>query len=405
MSTTETSGRIEEAVEACRNDLVDLTIDFCRIAAENPPGRGLVESQQWIGETLSSYGIEFEIHDTSRADTDHRTVIGSIGDDGPSVYLHGHYDVVPAFTPTQFEPEVRDGSIHGRGTSDMKGGLIAMLIAAVIHRDLDGAGQLKLMYVPDEESGGADGAERLTALGLIDPTDCVGAIVAEPSYPDIWYAARGAFTVEVAVHGRPAHVGLHYNGINALEQAHGVIGELMKLREAIASRKTTYRIEPEAARSSIMLIGGTSTGGTNFNIVPDRFTFTIDRRPNPDEDYEQAKREVLDKINELGEHYDISFDILQDVHPADSAIDDPFVQSFQETIARVSGRHAELTMCPGCLETRIYSRIGIPSVAYGPGPMAEMHEPSERLPIANLTEATRVVAEILGTQLGYTASA
>ncbi|MGH9213435.1 MAG: hypothetical protein ACRD2C_22595, partial [Acidimicrobiales bacterium] len=42
--------------------------------------------------------------------------------------------------------------------------------------------------------------------------------------------------------------------------------------------------EPEAARASIMLIGGVTEGGTNFNIVPDTFRFTIDRRPNPDED-------------------------------------------------------------------------------------------------------------------------
>ena len=61
-------------------------------------------------------------------------------------------------------------------------------------------------------------------------------------------------------------------------------------------------------------------------------------------------------------------------------------------------------MCPGCLETRIYSEHGIPAVAYGPGPMAVMHAPDEHVPIANLVEACSVYAAVLGDTLGYSSN-
>lgn len=396
--------RIRQAVATRRDELIRLLAEFCAIPAENPPGAHLVESQRWIAQTLASYGIPSESHHTSRTGGDHRVIIGSIGDTGPLMYLHGHYDVVPAFTADQFAPMVRDGAVFGRGACDMKGGLVALLIGALVHRDLGGGGRIRLVYVPDEETGGANGSERLVEHGLIDTRDCVGAIVGEPSFPDLWYAARGAFTVRVTVLGRPAHVGLHYTGDNAFEHAHHVIGELLAYRDTIARHRTNLTIDPEAARESIMLVGGLAVGGTNFNIVPERFSFTIDRRPNPDENYAVARKELLDLLNDLGEDHELMVEILQDVLPAYTDVDVPLVRTLQGAVRFISGRQAQLSMCPGCLETRIYSNLGIPSIAYGPGPVTQMHGPGEHVPIDNLLEAAGVYAITLGEHLGGSAA-
>lgn len=388
-----------DAVGEYRSELVRLTREFVSFPTENPPGTGLAACQKWICATLEQFDIPHAVVDSSLSGGEHRVIVGTIGEPGPTIYLHGHYDVVPAFSTEQFDVVEVDGALRCRGTCDMKGGLVAMLIAAVVHRRLGGKGRIKIVFVPDEETGGINGAERLEELGLIDPSEAVGAIVAEPSFPDIWYAARGAFTLEVTVSGRPAHVGLHYTGANALLAAHAAIGDLIEFGNEVALHRTDLRIEPEAARESILLIGGTSGGGTNFNIVPEQFTFTIDRRPNPDEDYVQAKADLLQRLDQLAEVHPISYKILQDVDPSFTSPDDPLIEAIQNGVSRVSGRHAPLSMCPGCLETRVYSRAGIPAVAYGPGPMAVMHAPDEHVPLVNLEEAAAVYATVLRDQL------
>ena len=391
---------VRSAVAARRDELVRLLVELCAIPAENPPGTDLAASQAWIERTLAGYGIPVASHLTSRTGGDHRVIIGSIGDDGPLLYLHGHYDVVPAFTPGQFAPVVRDGAVVGRGAADMKGGLVAMLVGALVHRDLGGRGRIRLVYVPDEETGGANGSERMAELGLIETDGCVGAIVGEPSFPALWHAARGAFTVRVTVHGRPAHVGLHYAGDNAFERAQDVVATLRAYRDRIGEHRTALAVEPEAARRSILLIGGLAEGGTNFNIVPDRFSFTVDRRPNPDEDYDAARADLLDVLDRAAKEHPLEVEVLQDVRPAVTDVDEPLVRMVRDAVGVAAGRRAPLSMCPGCLETRVYSSLGIPSVAYGPGPLDQMHGPAEHVPIDNLVEAATAYAITLGELLG-----
>lgn len=390
---------IKARAEALRSELVRLTTEFVSFPTVNPPGTDLAACQEWICAQLTNFDIPFEVIDSSTTNGDHRIIVGTIGNDGPVMYLHGHYDVVPVFTTDQFNATEVDGILSGRGTCDMKGGLVALLLAAVIHRDAGGGGQVKLVFVPDEETGGINGSERLEELGVIDSVPSAGAIVAEPSFPNIWYAARAAFTIEVTVHGKPAHVGLHYAGSNAFLAAHAVVNDLMTMADEVSKHVTEFRIEPEAARQSIMLIGGTSGGGTNFNVVPDSFQFTIDRRPNPDEDYAQVKAALLERLDTLAETYPLTYEILQDVDPALTAADSTLIETVESAIFDTSERTAPLAMCPGCLETRVYTRAGVDAVALGPGPMAVMHAPDEHVPIDNLVEACAVYATVLQRSL------
>lgn len=348
------NSRVAEAVMKRRDELIGLTKRFVAFPTTNPPGTDLVECQQWICDRLESYEIPLEVIESSTTGGDHKIIVGTVGSSGPVMYFHGHYDVVPEFSASQFAAVERNGSLIGRGTCDMKGGLVALLIAAVIHRELGGGGQVKLVFVPDEETGGVNGSERLEELGVITSAPTVGAVIAEPSYPDIWYAARGAFTVEVTITGRPAHVGLHYTGVNALTIGHAVLGQLMSFGESVAMHKTSLRIEPEAARSSIVLIGGTSGGGTNFNIVPDQFRFTIDRRPNPDEDYAGAKAALLDQLDELARHHPLSYEVLQDVDPALTAPDAELIRSTRCTLL-TSMSPSQICSSPAMCTPRYYN--------------------------------------------------
>ena len=92
-------------------------------------------------------------------------VRGSAGAGARTVYFHGHFDVVPAQSREQFRPRRENGRIAGRGSADMKGGLVSMLYGAAAAQDLGllGDGRIVLHLVCDEETGSVTGSGHLRA--------------------------------------------------------------------------------------------------------------------------------------------------------------------------------------------------------------------------------------------------
>jgi acetylornithine deacetylase/succinyl-diaminopimelate desuccinylase-like protein len=121
------------------------------IPTENPPGRAYDDCVERIVAVLDALGLEREIVETGEPGTPRRALVASTEGHGPLLYLHGHYDVVPAFSPGQFEPRVEDGRLIGRGAADMKGGLAAIVHAARVAADR--GARVGLVIVPDEETG------------------------------------------------------------------------------------------------------------------------------------------------------------------------------------------------------------------------------------------------------------
>src|SRR6266496_4996154 len=100
-----------------------------RIPTENPPGRELGRCAIVLRDALERLGFSPELIELAPTGGLEGPAIvrGTVGSGAQLVYLHGHFDVVPAQSPSQFEPQRRDGKIIGRGTADMKGGLVSML--------------------------------------------------------------------------------------------------------------------------------------------------------------------------------------------------------------------------------------------------------------------------------------
>ena len=374
--------------------IVDFARDLVAIPTENPPGAAYDECVERICGELESLAIDHEVVPTGDDDTSRHAILASVGDRGPLLYLHGHYDVVPAFSPAQFDPRVEDGRLVGRGASDMKGGLAAIVHAA--RPAAEAGARIGLVIVPDEETGGRLGAERLAQLDRLDRS-AAGAIVAEPTWGTLWHACRGAFTLNVRVRGRPAHVGMHYEGVNAFAAAVDVTLGLRELEQALRERLSPLDFassDPRAAES-IMLVGGIASGGTNFNIVPAEFGFTVDRRPNADEDYDAAKRELLALLESVrAGGVDLDWQVLQDAPSAVTPAGSDFVGMVAAAVAEVTGTPPTLTCCPGVLEVRVYDQLGIPAVAFGPGLIERMHGPDEDVPIANLVAAAAIYADV-----------
>ena len=358
------------------------------VPSENPPGNQYDECALILIDELNRLGFD----DVRREGA---CVLASAGSGPRTLYFSGHYDVVPAQRRDQFQPRVEGASLFGRGSSDMKSGLAAMIHAAAAVRDegLLGMGRIGVVLVPDEETAGPRGSRDLQARGLLG-TDGIGMLTPEPTGGVIWNANRGAISLRATMRGRAAHVGRQFEGVNAFERALPAMVRLAGIKEEVERRETRQNIAPVAARKSILLLGGRVEAGTNFNVTPEFCSFTVDRRLNPEESLEEEERRLRDALEGF------EMEVLQRELAAATPPGDRLGQVLSGHIGSVTGKEPAFEMCPGLLETRFYAARGMPAFAYGPGLLTVSHGPNEFVPIGNIAQCALIYALTGAEMLG-----
>ncbi len=225
------------------------------------------------------------------------------------VSFYGHMDVVPApnegehrwrFPP--FEATmIKSGKIYGRGTSDMKGAMVCLILALQMIEQfkLVPKYNIHVLNCTDEEIGIHPGVAYLAEKGYVKGTVfCMEGIIT----PFISAAAAGALNVIVESIGRSCHSGTNFMGINALEETVPIMVELMKLKKIVEERESEDipglpRLgSAEKCNMSPMFNLDIIRSGTKTNIVPDLCTLTINRRMIPEEKYEDVKKEIEEAI-------------------------------------------------------------------------------------------------------------
>jgi len=389
-----TNHTLIETLAADRDGMVDLTRDLIAIPTENPPGAHYRDALDLLTTRLEALGF-----DDTRIEGD--CLVSFVGRGARTLYFSGHYDVVPAQRRDQFTPRLHGKTIVGRGSSDMKSGLVAMTYAARALRELDmlGDGRIGLVFVPDEETAGPRGSRDLLARGVLG-TDGIGMLTPEPTGGIVWNANRGAITLRITARGKTAHVGRQYEGVNAFQGMLAVAQALLELKHEVEAHTTDFHIAPDVARRSILLLGGRTEGGTNFNVVPDECWFTVDRRLNPEEDFEVEKQRLFDVIDRAGGPATIEVEVIQEGRASGSKERGPVGRALAESIVDVTGRPARFEMCPGLLEIRFYAERGVPAFAYGPGLLTVSHGPDEFVPIDRIVECAQVYALTAARLLG-----
>jgi acetylornithine deacetylase/succinyl-diaminopimelate desuccinylase family protein len=399
-----------EALDTCvrglRNEMIDFTGELVGIASENPPGNAYPECVRAIESRLRALDLPCEVvkyraKSGPRDDSGAAIVLSSVGTGRRTLYFSGHYDVVPVTTPGQCAPLLKGKTLFGRGAADMKSGLASMLYAAVALQRLRVPlnGRVTLVFVPDEETGGHRGSGFLAATKRLGAHG-IGMLTPEPTSGVIWNANRGAITARVTVHGREAHVGLLHQGRNAFEDAIRVVAGLQRLARRVGRRRTRFNVTPDAARRSLMLIGGRVEAGSNFNVVPNRCVFTVDRRINPEEDFD-AERQALLSVFDEARHNGIKLDVdvFQEGQPSGTSEMTPLGRTLSSHVRAVTGKVPKFEMCPGLLEIRFYAERGMPAYAYGPGLLSISHGPKEFVDTDRIVDCAaiyaRVAAELL----------
>jgi acetylornithine deacetylase/succinyl-diaminopimelate desuccinylase family protein len=386
LDTNPLSSRLRERLS--EPAMLDLTQRLIAIPSENPPGNQYEECARTLFDELNRLGFD----DVRREGA---CLLASVGTGSRTLYFSGHYDVVPAQSRDQFQPRVEGANLFGRGSSDMKSGLAAMIHAAAAVRDegLLKTGRIGIVLVPDEETAGPRGSRDLDARGLLGK-DAVGMLTPEPTGGVIWNANRGAISLRATMRGKVAHVGRQFEGVNAFERALPAIARLLDIKNEVELRETQQNIAPAAARRSILMLGGRVEAGTNFNVTPDFCSFTVERRINPEENLEEEKRRLLDVLEGL------EIETLQEGAAASTPAGNSLGVILSRHISCLTGREPAFEMCPGLLETRFYAAHGIPAFAYGPGLLSVSHGPNEFVPIRNIALCATIygltAAELLG---------
>lgn len=184
------------------------------------------------GEKLTKHPYFFSNRKTFKGSENVVGVLKGSGS-GPSIVLNGHVDVVPAGDETQWDHnpysgKIIDGKVYGRGTTDMKGGNLALMLAieAIQALGIKLKGDVILQSVVEEESGGAG-----TLDAILRGYKADAAIIPEPTNMKIFPKQQGSKWFRVHVKGRAAHGGMRYHGVSAIEKSMVVLKHIENLEQ------------------------------------------------------------------------------------------------------------------------------------------------------------------------------
>ena len=398
----ERSAELQAWLDERSEEMSGLLEALVRVPTENPPGHELGRCATLLRDAMEGLGFAPELIELEPTGTleGPAVVRGSAGSGSRLVYFHGHFDVVPAQSPAQFEPQRRDGRITGRGSADMKGGLVSMLYGAAAARELGLLGDRRIVFhfVCDEETGSTAGSGYLRAAELIDPA-ALAMLTAEPTGGVIWHAWRGAITLRVRTTGHEAHVGYVHQGVNAFEHMIRIAEPLTVLARELLDKRTSYPVESEEAGGSMLVVGGQAGAGAGFNVVPGSAWFSVDRRFNPEEDLDEELGRLTGMIDEAATAAgaEVTVEVLQAQPSGRTEETHPAAQALAGCAAAVAGAAPRFEMCPGVLDTRWYSQLGIPAFAYGGGRLDVAHGPDEYIDETAMRRCAAVYALFAGS--------
>jgi len=350
---------------------------------------------------------------------------GSSAGGGRSLILNGHTDVVSpepvgAWRVDPFAAQVvlpstaspllplparagQLGRMYGRGTQDMKSGLIANLFAlrALKETGVHLKGDLILASVIEEEAGGSGGTLACFERGYVAD----GFIATEPHWNDISIAHPGILYFRVVVEGKAAHAGRAHQGVNAAVEAAPIIamlGEWDKERAAALHYEPFERTDPAAKRSCHLNVGVVRSGDWP-STVPGRCEIEVRMSFVPGETEASVKREIAKQVQAvaqrspwLRQHPPQIEYFGWHTEPWIQDERDPFVQAFVQCVADVRRAASDdplpvpMGMTAG-LDTRFAGLYGVPAFAWGPKG-AGLHGADEYVELDSVIEVARTLA-------------
>ncbi|MCX8207882.1 MAG: ArgE/DapE family deacylase [Methanothrix sp.] len=316
--------------------------------------------------------------------------------------IYTHLDVVPpgdGWSTDPFSLTIRDGRAYGRGVSDSKGA-VAALIAALrgILVNRKPKYNLRLLLTTDEEVGGYSGLCYLADSGLVrgDKMLCMDGFS-----DDVVIGSNGIITWEVTVTGRAVHSGSSFLGDNAIEKSLPVIDAILRHKREVEKKRSSLPAssvlrDKGIDRMMAILNINVIHGGIKENIVPDRCVFRGDRRVIPEERMEDAMSELEEIVKRFGS--DVSMRMWPGYPPMRIDPEHPWVIEVREAVRRATGSEPQLSGAQGSLDQAYATEITkIPAAVYGVGRQLESnaHGIDENVRVEDLVSYMRFIGELL----------
>ena len=298
------------------------------------------------------------------------------------------------WTNPPFEPVIRDGKMYGRGCTDMKGGLMASVMAVKLLQDAgyELPGDVTITSVCDEEGGG-NGSIQAVMRGL----KADGVVNCEPTDDTLILAHMGWVFFKVDFEGKACHSGAKAEGVSAIEKAIKVIQGLneMEHRWLLTIR---HRLLPPPSLNI-----GVIEGGTAGSTVPGECSFStcvhyVPTLMNQDMVVKEFT-EVVERISRSDawmEAHPPKISIYQTGHGFEMEEDHPLVDTFKEAYSEALSRSVKVEGSHFGCDSRLWRNIaGCPTIQYGPGEGAQCHTVDEWLKLDSYLEAILVYAKLI----------
>ena len=379
---------LDAAIDARRDDMVDLLAELIAARTENPPDLEQ-PAAQIVERRFRDAGIRYDTYEKELGRTN---VIGHIGSGAPALLVACHLDVVPAgegWDSDPFAARIDGDRLYGRGAADNKGQLAACLVAARCLKEHEDAlgGRLLLAAVADEERGSSLGLEYLVDdCGLTADCAVIPDVLHNMNMIDV--AEKGLLFVHVTSFGKQAHGSTPEKGVNA-------VWNMVDLLDRLRRCPLPAVDHPFLTPATLNL--GMISGGAAPNIVPGKCEVTLDIRYPGSQRKEDILRHIQEAVDETVRENPtakLTFDVQSELAPSEVATDLPIVPVIQRHTQAVLGRAPVMLGMSGATVTKQLIAKGIPAVGFAPGDDDAPHTANESVSIQELMDFAKVLSRI-----------
>ena len=407
---------VDRWIDHHKKDLVDLTCRLVSIETTSPPGLNYPKISQVLAGELKDLGVTPTVSQIPEATFKQRVPpeLGLKGPrpntyatikgegEGPKLLLNGHVDVVPAdpsgWTNSPFKPAVRNGRIYGRGAADMKGSDAATILSlkALVETGAKFSGSITPTFTTDEEVGGYTGVNYLVDKHVISK-DIDYCISSDSGIEVLHVAALGDSVFLITVKGKAAHSGRGWTGVNAIEEAAGLIEKLKILGREVAKKRSKIPAEPMYGTKKMRpgLYVNVIKGGLKSNIIPDTCEIQVDRRLIPDENAIDADRQIMKVVREYAKNSPakISVKKMPSYDPMITPPDHKLIKVVRKQARKVLGRDTPPAGSQGSTDMAAVTKLGIPVAVLGATRQdSNIHGIDEQVRISDLVSVTKILA-------------